>query len=179
MPVITVVGGELFDERTHKANEDGNAWLHTGEYQLAIEKYKEAQIHHGKPSAVLENNIAFAYRLWGKYNLAIEHYTKALGISDDSMTRMGRLIVYHAIGRCDLAIPDAETVLTQKPETAPGLHTNVEALWVLSSCSAYNEEYGKALQYITRAIPLATEHDYSAEGIAIMVEWRDFLSDLQ
>ena len=167
--------GEWFRGKAWDAFERGAAQFDAGEFQAAISSYKEAQRHHNKPSAVLENRIAFAYEFLEQFSLAIEHYSNAIGIKDTALYRVNRSWLYLNNSQCALAILDAKAALTMEPETALGVHTDVSANMVLADCYDYVANYMTALQHLEAAIAIAEEHQYDEVVMANMRLWRDEL----
>ena len=166
---------EYFSGRTKDAVEKGIAQFEVGEFGDAIVSFKEAQEHHGKPSAVLENRIALAYKFWQRHYLAIEHYSNSIAIRDGTLNRVGRSQSYVETDQCGLAILDAQLALTMEPEIYPGMHTDVEANLTLAYCYEYAGNYMAALQHLEAAIAIAEEHQYDEALIADGRLWRDAL----
>ena len=155
------------------AIEKGLELFDAGEYEAAIESFKKAQQHHGKPSGALENRIALAYDELGMKDLAIEHYSNSIAIGDSASDGVNRALSYTDIDRCDLAIEDAKIALTLEPESAPGYHSDVEANTALYLCYFFDDNKTAALQHVDAALSLAEEHSYSAIEIADISEARD------
>lgn len=147
-----------------------------GHYSEAIAKYKETRELHGSPSRVLENRIALAYTSLEEYDLAIVHYSNALGIEDSSINRVGRSRAYQSNGRCDRAIADAQIALTLEPFFDVGIHTDVEANYILSECYFLDEEYLLSLQHMEATIAIAKEHGYSEEELISYEEERAIIT---
>ena len=139
----------------------------------AIAKFKQALNHHDQPSPVLENWIGLSYDALGQYERAITHYSNAIKVKDTSVDRVNRSLSYHSLGQCDKAITDAMVALTLEPAFEAGIHTDVEANYVLSDCYFWDEKYLLSFQHIEAAISIATEHQYSDEEIAFMEEERE------
>ena len=159
--------------RAWTALEEGLELFDAGDYEAAIQAFKRAQRHHGKPSGVLENRIALAYDAMGMYDLAIEHYSNAVAIDNGAVDWINRAQTYFENGQCDLAIEDAKTALTLEPESAPGYHTDVEANSILYLCYFIDGNITAALQHVDAALSLAEEHSYPLEEIAEISESRD------
>ena len=68
----------------------GDSLRNKGEYWAAIFSYRDAAITHGKMSATIENQLGLAYDGLGMYEEAIEHFTNAINIGDDSVRRINR-----------------------------------------------------------------------------------------
>ena len=166
---------EWFRGRALAAAEEGLELFDAEDYEAAIESFKRAQRHHGKPSGVLENRIGLAYDELGMYDRAIEHYSNGIAISDSAGNRVNRALSYFQVDRCDLTIEDAKTALALEPEGAPGFHTDVEANTVLYLCYFFDDNMTAALQHVDMALSLAEEHSYSAGEIADMSDARDLI----
>ena len=139
---------EFFLGRASAAVEEGQDLFNAGEYEAAIESFKQAQRHHGKPSGVLENRIALAYDELGMVDLAIEHYSNSIAIKNEVTDWVNRAQSYIEIDRCDLAVEDAKTALALEPVSGPGYHTDVEANIVLYLCYFIDDNMTAALQHV-------------------------------
>ena len=143
-----------------------------GKYLEAIAKYKQAIELHGQPSSVLENRIGLSYDALEQYERAVEHYSNAIRIRDNSIDRVNRSLTYHEIGQCDKAVADALVALTLEPAFKAGYHTDVEANYILSDCYFWDEKYLLSFQHIEAAISIAKEHQYPDAEVAFMEEER-------
>ena len=114
----------------------GTELFYQGDYDGAIQAYQSAQIHHGKPSTVLENKIGIAFLELGNHQQAIDHFTKAIEIEDGPTNRVNRAQSYIETDQCPPAIHDAQQALDMKPESTDGYHTDAEAHRVLRAAMA-------------------------------------------
>ncbi len=137
-----------------------------GRYLEAIDAYKSAQAHHGKPSRVLENHIGLTYQFAGQHETAILHFTNAIAIEESAANLVNRGTSYHNIGRCDLAINDAQTALAIQPEHGTGYHTHAEAHEILAICHLEQGNFDTALTHLHSAISIARQHEYRPSRIA-------------
>ena len=144
--------------------------FNSGYYHAAIQRYKEAQEHHGKPSHVLETWIGLAYDSLGEYDMALSHYTNVIKIKDTSVGRFNRGSTYHTVGECDKAIIDAKVALTLEASFEYGFHTDAEANYILSDCYFRDQKYLLSLQHLEAAIAIAKEYQYSAADIEFLEE---------
>ena len=167
---------EYFRGRALRAARKGTELFEAGEYQAAIDSYKEAQHNHGKPSAILENRLGLAYENLEMYSLAIEHYSNAIAIEDSALDRLNRAINYFKDDQCNMAIPDAQVALSLEPQFVSGLHTDVESNYLLAACYEYDDDLA-ALQHLDAAIDIAEEHEYETVIIAEWITWRDELRE--
>ena len=140
--------------------------LQRGDYQEAIKKYREAQRHHGKPSAVAENKIGLSYMGLGKNEAAIRHLSKAIEIKDNALLRNNRGDIYTMTGQCDRASEDARAALAMEPIKEDGLHTDVEANLILGVCNYRQGQYMLALQHNESAIEISIREGYTNEETA-------------
>ena len=165
-PVIEVGDKEWLRGEAWTAYQEGQRLASAGDHEAAIESFRQALRHHGKPSGVLENRIALAYGDMGMYDRAAEHYTNAIAIGDSPADWISRAVAYTHTGQCDLAVDDAKIVLDMEPESGPGFHTKVEANVVLYSCYFYGNDMDAALRHVDAALALAEEHSYPANEVA-------------
>ena len=165
---------EWFIGEAGVAFEKGEEMYNSGLCESAIIAFKEAQEHHDKQSGVLENRIGLSYDCLGNHDLAIQHHSYAIAISDDSVNRSNRGISYLAKGQCEPAIIDAKTALTMAPAHNEGYHTDVEANIVLATCYLLQDDNLLALQHADAALTLATESNYVGTDIAAIAEVRAF-----
>ena len=167
IPEIHYVGNnETFVGESYVALKEAEGLLNDGEYQKAVTKYKEVLAQIGRPSEVVENQLGLAYYHWGKYDLAISHFSNSLDINDDATTRINRASARTLNGQCDGAIQDAQTALRQEPATSPGYHTDVNAHLILTECYMAGSENAQALQHVELAISKAVENQYNERIIA-------------
>ena len=155
----------FFGQALAEANR-GTELFHQGDYDGAIQAYQSAQIHHGKPSSVMENRIGWAFLELGNHQQAIDHFTKAIEIEDGPTDRVNRAISYIETDQCPLAIHDAQQALDMKPESTDGYHTDAEAHRELRDCHMAIGDYAKAVENARAALKLMETHQYTGEKIA-------------
>ena len=155
--------------------DEGEQLMEEGKIREAIAKYKLALVLHNQPSRVLENRIGLAYFLLGEDASAIVHYSNAIQIKDNSLDRVGRGQSYMYSDQCDMAMTDARVALAMEPAFDVGIHTDVDANYILSDCYFWDEEYLLSLQHIEAAIDIAKEHEYSDEEVSILEEEREII----
>ena len=155
-----------FVDQAAEEFDRGTELFYQGDYDGAIQAYKSAQIHHGKPSTVLENKIGIAFLGLGNHQQAIDHFTKAIEIEDGPVGRLNRASSYIETGQCPLAIHDAQQALDMKPESTDGYHTDAEAHIVLRTCHMAIGDYTKAVENARAAVSLMATNKYSAEESA-------------
>ena len=159
---------ELFFGSAGTEYKTGRSLMSQGDYQGAIAAFSRAQVHHGEPSAILENRIGIAFQGLNDHTQAIAHLTVAIAIEDSPRDRTNRAKSYLQTGRCDLAINDANQTLAMTPEYTEGLHTDAEANTILAICYSEMRELLKALQHADAAQQIMREHGYPAEHIETM-----------
>ena len=165
---------ERFQRPASAALTRGKKLFKEGKYEAAVIAFKEAQQHHGKPSAILESLIGTSYSALELHDLAIQHRSNSIAIKDGAEQRTNRAISYLAIGECQPAVADAQIALTMEPESAQGIHTDVEANYILATC--YHQAEGNhqlALQHMEASIAIATEHQYPQAKLTYLTESRD------
>ena len=146
--------------------ETGITLMQQGDYQAALDAFKRAQVHHGKPSGVLENWTGIAFQSLGDNDQAIIHFTKAIDIEDSAVDRVNRARSYLEKERCDLAINDAHQALGMTPEYKEGFHTDEAAHFVLGSCHTAGGDVIRGGIHLQTALELAEEHRYADDEIA-------------
>ena len=169
---------ELGDEQWFFGNtlvemEKAEAAFREGRYQDALEGYQEAQRVHGKPSGPIQNWIANSYQALGQDERAVQHYTNAIEIEDNTVDRLGRSMSYLTLHRCQPAIEDAKSALAMEPAAEEGFHSDAEANVILASCYAQGDEHLLALQHIEAALEIAEENGYPAGEIETVQVTRD------
>ena len=166
--------GQMFFGEVLAELEQAEQALDEGRYQDALEGFLEAQRLHGEPSRVLQNWVGNSYSALGQHDQAIQHYTNAIDIRDNAYHRIPRAIEYANNGRCEEAMPDAETALAMAPYSEPGYHTGAEAHWILAACLP--DEQAQA--HTEQALAIAQAHGYTEEEIDLSSEavdrWRLF-----
>ena len=161
---------ELFFGSAWTEYETGRTLMNNGDYQAAVAAFSRAQVHHGEPSAILENRIGIAFQGLNDHTQAIAHLTVAIAIEDSPRDRTNRAKSYLQTGRCDLAINDANQTLAMTPEYTEGLHTDAEAHTVLGACHIINGNPSLGIFHSQTALKIATEHGYrSGDTAAIHV----------
>ena len=153
----------------------GRELLDAGNYQAAVDSYKEATRLHGEPSYVLETALGSAYSALGMYSLAIEHQSSAIAIRDDAVSRTNRGFSYVDAGLCGLAVSDAQEALLMESYSASGFHTDVRAYSVLAVCAEYSGDHPAALEHLEVVIKLAIQHHYGAAALSEFQLWREDL----
>ena len=163
---IEVGGDDSFSGQAATEFEKGKDLLHQEDYHGALQTFQSAQIHHGKPSSVLENQIGIAFRRLDDHQQAIDHFTKAIEIKDNPTGRVNRALSYIATGQCKLTFQDTKRALDMDPQSADGFHTNAEAHAALSTCHQTNGDNASAIEHAKAALSLMEENNYSDEALA-------------
>ena len=97
--------------------EQGRELFEQEDYRAASEAFAAAQLHHGKPSQVLENQTGMALRRLEDHEQAIDHFTKAIQLRDNPVDRTERALSYIATRQCPKALHDASRALEMQPES--------------------------------------------------------------
>ena len=146
-------------------SKTGTTLMRQGDYQAALEAFKRAQGHHGKPSSVLESLTGMAFLLLADHGQAISHFTKAIDIEDNAVDRINRAKSYFEMERCDLAINDAHQALGMTPEYREGSHTDAEAHSILGTCHIVGGDLIRGIFHLKTDLELAEEHRYADDKI--------------
>ena len=157
--------------------EKGRAYYDAGEYQAAIDTFKQALELHGSPSSTMENWLGLSYEALGEYEAAIVHLSNAIDIERDALNLFNRAATYRDMNQCDAAIADAQGALALEPVVDPGWHSDAEANVVLADCYAMTGERLMALQHAEAAIRIAEGNGYSEAGLEGIKELKDWLGD--
>ena len=163
---------EYFEGAAYTAVTLGIEQFQQGDYSGAISSLEDAIGHHKTPSAVIQIYLGLSFNALRQYGLAIEHFTKALAVEDNSLARFNRSKAYMDNGQCDHAVSDATVALSLNPVRQPGFHTSVESNTVLAVCYYAYEDYSLALEHIDAALRLARGSSYSDDQIASVEEFR-------
>ena len=174
-PNAAVQGHDLFKEvggddwflgQAATELEKGKELFRQEDYHGALQAFQSAQIHHGKPSSVLETQMGTAFQQLDDHQQAIDHFTKAIEIKDNPTGRINRALSYIATGQCTLTFQDTKRALDMDPESADGFHTNAEAHAALSTCHQTSGDNASAIEHAKAALSLMEENNYSAEALA-------------
>ena len=117
---IEVGGNDSFSGQAATEFEKGKDLLKQENYHAALQAFQAAQVHHGKPSSVLENQIGMAFRRLDDHQQAIDHFTKAIEIKDNPVGRVNRSLSYIETSQCPLTFQDAKRALDMEPKSAEG-----------------------------------------------------------
>ena len=139
------------------------------EYNKAIQELKRALEIHGRPSAVIHNDIGHAYWLLGEHSLAITHYTLSVGIIDDSGTRAGRAIAYEDAGLCQLAKQDALEALNMKEQRSNLVSAHFNAHIALLNCYMNEGDIPSTIQHSEVALQIDAEMGYPSKQRGIIL----------
>ena len=163
---IEASGNDSFSGQAATEFEKGNDLLKQENYHAALQAFQSAQVHHGKPSSVLENQIGMAFRRLDDHQQAIDHFTKAIEIKDNPVSRVNRALSYIATGQCTLTFQDTKRALEMEPESADGFHTHAEAHAALSACHQTSGDNASAIEHAKEALSLMEKSEYSNEVLA-------------
>ena len=167
-------GKEMVLPGTAAIAEEGVAFYNDGHYNAALERFKEAQTSHDKPSWALEGWMGNACLALEDYEAAIEHYDNAVDINGSAVAYTLRSIAYIESDQCEPAIQDASTVLTLEPRLSNGQHTHAEAHFTLAICHAYTTgNTALALQHAEAGLTIAVEQEYPQDDIDVLKDIRD------
>ena len=163
---IEVGSNDSFSGQAATEFEKGKDLLKQENYHAALQAFQSAQVHHGKPSSVLENQIGMAFRRLDDHQQAIDHFTKAIEIKDNPVSRVNRALSYIETSQCPLTFQDAKRALEMEPESAEGFHTHAEAHAALSACHQTSGDNASAIEHAKAALSLMEENNYSAAALA-------------
>ena len=137
----------------------GDELFAAGQFTEAIAKYRAAQEHLDQPNQVLHSSLGLSFRALDKLDEALQQFTAALDIHDNSSDRNNRAMVYLLTNRCPEAQTDAQASLDMEPAIGQGFHSDIEALVILAECRMRLGHYDQALEYGNRALDLALEQN--------------------
>ena len=157
--------------------EKGREFYLAGQYQAAIDSFKEALEHHGGVSGTLENWLGNSYAALGEHDVAIVQYSNAVDAGGDTFDLLNRALAYFDTSQCEAAIKDAQKVLTLTPISRPGFHSDAEANAILGNCYAAAGKGRLALQHTEASIRLAEANGYSDADLVGIKELKDWLRD--
>ena len=163
---VEVGSEEWFFGSAGTETKSGITLMRQGDYQAALDAFKRAQVHHGKPSRVLESWTGMAFRSLADHGQAISHFTRAIEIEDSAVDRVNRATSYLETERCDLAINDAHQALGMAPEYTEGLHIGAEAHNILGTCHIVGGDLIRGIFHLKTDLELAEEHRYADDEIA-------------
>ena len=163
---IEAGGDDSFSGQAATEFEKGKELLRQKNYHAALQAFQSAQVHHGKPSSVLQNHIGMTFRRLNDHQQAIDHFTKAIEIKDNPVSRVNRAISYIATGQCPLTFQDAKRALNMEPASDDGFHTHAEAHTTLSACHLTSGDSASAIKHAKAALSLMEESEYSNEVLA-------------
>ena len=159
-------GDDSFSGQAETEFEKGKELFRQEDYHGALQAFQSAQIHHSKPSSVLETQIGMAFRRLDDHQQAIDHFTKAMEIKDNPVGRVNRALSYIETSQCPLTFQDAKRALEMEPESADGFHTHAEAHAALSACHQTSGDNASAIEHTKTALALMEENNYSAAALA-------------
>ena len=159
-------GDDSFFGQAATEFEKGKELLQQENYHGALQALQSAQVHHGKPSSVLETQIGMAFRRLDDHQQAIDHFTKAIEIKDNPVGRVNRAHSYIETSQCPLTFQDSKRALDMEPESADGFNTHAEAHAALSTCHLTSGDNASAIEHAKAALSLMEENNYSAEVLA-------------
>ena len=139
-----------------------------GQHMLALQHAESAieiatrEGYTNEKTANIRAMIGDSYKALGQNENAVANYSTSIDLSDNSTARTKRGSSYLASHRCNLAIDDAKAALAMEPKKAHGIHTDVEANFILASCYAQNGNYLSALQHAEATLEMASIHAYPA-----------------
>ena len=126
-----------------------------GDYQGSIRENQRVLDMHDQPSAVIQNDIGWAYAALRDYDAAIRHYNQYIQIRDDGVIRSNRAQSYYWTGQCRLAKQDAEIILSMEEASKGKANTHQNAHEVLYLCYQSEENFPKAIYHINETIQFA------------------------
>ena len=147
--------GDEFSGPAAAMLEQGRELFKQQDYRAAAEAFATAQLRHGKPSQILENQTGMALRRLEDHPQAIVHFTKAIELRDNPVDRIERALSFIATRQCANALQDASRALEMQPESTNGFHTVAEAHAVLSTCNLRAGDAALAVKHAKAAIAAA------------------------
>ena len=145
--------------------EQGRELFKQQDYRAAAEAFATAQLRHGKPSQILENQTGMALRRLEDHPQDIVHFTKAIELRDNPVDRIERALSFMATRQCANALQDASRALAMQPESTDGFHTGAAAHVVLSTCNLRAGDAARAVKHAKAAIAAIEGENHPAERL--------------
>ncbi|MCY4365200.1 MAG: tetratricopeptide repeat protein [Chloroflexi bacterium] len=144
---------------------EGMAKFYGGEERGVIELFTSALEGHEKPSNRILNLLARSHSDLEQHEEAVDYFTEAIAVRDDSFNRTWRAMQYFGNEDCHLAFTDADKALGTNPYVETGFDTRVQSLLIRGHCGEFQGQAKKAVADIGEAIRLAPNSDYSQAEI--------------
>ena len=145
-----------------------------GQYMIALQHAESAigiatrEGYKDEETAAIRIKIGASYEALGQNERAVAEYSESIKLSDNSHARVQRGFLHMASKQCDQAIEDAKAALTMDPQKMEGLHSSIEANFILASCHAQNGNYLPALQHAETTLEIARTHGYPETYLEIV-----------
>ncbi len=154
----------------------------SGLYDQALQKLKEAQKAHAKPSSDIQHLISSVYYDKGNFVKAIEHSSIAIAIKPHPVTHLIRADAYYAQNQCTLATSDADRSLDLITASTDPAYIQAGANFIKALCTSYSGDLQGALQHLEQAISHAKQAQYTPEAFQELTdhkrEWQSSVSGL-
>ena len=163
---LEITSDDNFVGNAAREFDRGRELLQQKDYQAALEAFQSAQAHHRKHSSVLEHQIGITYQELGNHQQAVGSFSNAIEMRDNPRDRTKRALSYIETGQCQLALQDANQVLTMELDATAGFHSGAEAHAALSTCHLENGDNVRAIEHAEQALSLMEQSSYPAEQLA-------------
>ncbi len=146
--------------------KDGERDLKFGDYESAVEKFTQVILEepNNAIAAVAYNDLGVAYHRMGKYDLALENYTKAVELDPFYDFALGnRALTKSDLGEWDAAIIDYNEAIRLMPYFADYYNNRGYTYRKMG-------RYRKAIQDFEKVLELDPEHDRVVGNLALIYE---------
>ena len=124
---------DFLSELAFRKFNEALEFFYQGNYREAIGALESAQQLNWRPSGLILNSLGRSYRDSGDGETAVQYFSQAVELRDDSYNRAWRALEHFSMGDCVRASSNGRAALAKQPYAEPGFHTSVEALagsWV-------------------------------------------------
>ena len=159
---------DFLSELAFRKLNEALEFFYQGNYREAIGALESAQQLNWRPSGLILNFLGRNYSDSGDGETAVQYFSQAVELRDDSYNRTWRALEHFSLGDCVRASSNGRAALAKQPYAEPGFHTSVEAGWIVGYCLALDGHLKEALVPLEESIGLAGESGYPPEEISYM-----------
>ncbi len=141
-----------------------NALAQQGHYEEARTEYRLAQeLHHIKPSGVIENRLGVTYGNQGRHHEAVVHFSNAINVKDSGTDRFNRAFSRLHLGLWHEASTDAQAALRMDAGTDGDFHSHAMAHYVLALASMATGDLTKADEHARQSVQVMEDNGVGAD----------------
>ena len=159
---------DFLSELAYRKLNEALDFFYQGNYREAIGALESAQQLNWRPSGLILNFLGRNYSDSGDGETAVQYFSQAVELRDDSYNRAWRALEHFSMGDCVRASSDGRAALEKQPYVEQGFHTSVEALWIVGYCLALDGHLKEAQVSLEESLGLARESGYPPEEISYM-----------